>query len=225
MKFSMGRKLEIERRDALPKVFLAFVMWMWRLLAYWFCFQSYVPEWVWSGKLGWGREGKTFDKSQKMQMTVIFKNSSVNKGEETKECFHFSLEHVSFRILLPFSWTQELGQQIPSCQNCNGYMKWQGRNASVLTVYPPGHPWNVGGMILVKRLLKKKTLRLKLQEIEEILSKQRELRSIISLKNQLLPSEFSGVAKSADLNLLELDKYFGYLSVHIDGKFHELVSH
>ena len=80
-------------------------------------------------------------------------------------------------------------------------------------------------MILVKRLLKKKTLRLKLQEIEEILSKQHELRSIISLKNQLLPSEFSGVAKSADPNLLELDKYFGFLSVHIDGKFHELVSH
>ena len=23
------------------------------------------------------------------------------------------------------------------------------RNACVLTVYPPGHPWNVGGMILV----------------------------------------------------------------------------
>ena len=71
-------------------------------------------------------------------------------------------------------------------------------------------------MILVKRLLKKKTLRLKLQEIEEILSKQHELRSIISLKNQLLPSEFSGVTKSADRNLLELDKYFGFL---IDGKF------
>ena len=79
-------------------------------------------------------------------------------------------------------------------------------------------------MILVKRLLKKKTLRLKLQEIEEILSKQHELRSIISLKNQLT-SEFSGVAKSADPNLMELDKYFGFLSVHIDGKFHELVSH
>ena len=33
--------------------------------------------------------------------------------------------------------------KIPQC--CQGWMRW---NALVLTVYPPGHPWNVGGMIL-----------------------------------------------------------------------------
>ena len=65
----------------------------------------------WEVRMG---EGKTFDKSQKMQMTVIFKNSSVNKGE-TKECFHFSLEHVSFRIsfFFPFLELKNLGSKSP----------------------------------------------------------------------------------------------------------------
>ena len=70
-----GEKLEIERLPSFSKLLLAFVILnvttACLLILLSIIFNRVGLKWE---KLGRGRRGETFDKSQKMQMTVIFKN-------------------------------------------------------------------------------------------------------------------------------------------------------
>lgn len=97
-----GEKLEIERLPSFGKLLLAFVILnvttACLLILLSIIFNRVGLKWE---KLGRGRRGETFDKSQKMQMTVIFKNF-VPFEKRQKNAFIIFFEHVSFRISFPF---------------------------------------------------------------------------------------------------------------------------